>query len=153
MGENIYKNDKSWPQWKKPSSEVVNKYCFSVSRRSSPHLAFSLTASVLCVWEHSFFSFLSVFSSSDGGRVQVFSRTVCFFTVVLHWELLHWLCCLLYGLTVFFALPFPQFVSLGLMLLSLLLERLAHFLVSEPVQFLTGLVTVYHLVSKSVCLT
>lgn len=45
-----------------------------------------------------------------------------------------------------FALLQPQFGGFCLLLLSLLLERLADFLVGEPVHLLAGLVTVDHLV-------
>lgn len=43
------------------------------------------------------------------------------------------------------ALLHPQFGRLRLLLLSLLLELLAHLLVGEPVQLLAGLLTVDHL--------
>lgn len=43
------------------------------------------------------------------------------------------------------ALLHPQFGRLRLLLLSLLLELLAHLLVGEPVHLLAGLLTVDHL--------
>lgn len=47
-----------------------------------------------------------------------------------------------------FALLHPQFGCFGLLLLSLLLQTLADFLVGEPVHLLAGLVTVDHLVTR-----
>lgn len=47
-----------------------------------------------------------------------------------------------------FALLHPQFGCFGLLLLSLLLQTLADFLVGEPVHLLACLVTVDHLVTR-----